>query len=229
MDDQTEPNAALNHIRNLVMENIRDRVAFNQITEEFCQMEKLHMLEVMAVADRAYTKVLRNFPNFLTGDSITVALVGTLAKAHEKHTLAILEGIEQSHQNWIQLKRDRSSAEAELLANNGQLFDCLLSEAANLPPAAFNNVLNLSIGLLLPIQHTMPPMQPTIVLTTQALTLGVIPLMGINLSVAGDAGDGGNDGDGRDQQADNNLPAGDGVPEAEPKEGQEADDLENDA
>ena len=122
----------------------------------------------------------------------------TLAKACDKHTLAVLEGIEQSHQNWIQLKKDRSDVEAELLANNGQLFDRLLSEAANLPPAAFNNVLNLSVGLLLPIQHTMLPIQPTIVLTTQALTFGVIPSMGINLSVTGSAGDGGNDGNGRD-------------------------------
>ena len=94
----------------------------------------------------------------------------------------------------------------ELLANNGQLFDHLLSKAVNLPPAAFNNVLNLSVGLLPPIQHTMPPIQPTIGLTTQVLTLGVIPLMGINLSVTGGAGDGGNDGDGRDQQADDNPP-----------------------
>ena len=55
VDDQTEPNAALSPIKNLVMENIRDRVAFNQITEEFCQMEKLHTLEVAAEADRAYS------------------------------------------------------------------------------------------------------------------------------------------------------------------------------
>ena len=106
MDDQTEPNLALSHIKNLVMENIRDRVAFNWITKEFCQMEKLHTLEVAAEADRAYSKVLKDFPDFLTGGSVTVALVDTLAKAHDKHTLAILEGIEQSHQNWIQLKKD---------------------------------------------------------------------------------------------------------------------------
>ena len=106
MDDQMEPNAALSCIRNLVMENIGDRVAFNWITEEFCEMEKLHMLEVAAEADRAYSKVLKDFSDFLTGGSITVALVDTLAKACDKHTLAILEGIEQSHQNWIQLKKD---------------------------------------------------------------------------------------------------------------------------
>ena len=57
-------------------------------------MERLHMLEVVAVANRAYTEVLKSFPDFLTGSSVTVALVDTLAKAHEKHTLAILEGIE---------------------------------------------------------------------------------------------------------------------------------------
>ena len=54
MDDPTEPNTALSHIKNLVMENIRDRVVFNWITKEFCQMEKLHMLEVVAEANRAY-------------------------------------------------------------------------------------------------------------------------------------------------------------------------------
>ena len=101
-----EPNAALSHIKNLVMENIRDRVAFNQITKEFCQMKKLHMLKVVAEADTAYSKVPKDFPDFLTGGSVTVALVDTLAKACDKHTLAILEGIEQSHPNWIQLKKD---------------------------------------------------------------------------------------------------------------------------
>ena len=106
MDDQTEPNATLSHVRNLVMENSRDRVAFDLITKEFCQMEKLHMLEVVTVADRAYSKVLKDFPDLLTGGSVTFPLVDTLAKAHDKHTLAVLEGIEQSHQNWIQLKKD---------------------------------------------------------------------------------------------------------------------------
>ena len=115
----------------------------------------------------------------------------------------------------------------ELLANIGQLFDHLLSEAVNLPPAAFNNVLNLSGGLLPPIQHTMLPIQTTIVLTTQAPTLRVIPSMGINLSVTGSAGDVGNDGDGRDQQADDNPPKDGGAPGTQPEEGQEVDDLNN--
>ena len=119
--------------------------------------------------------------------------------------------------------------EAELLASNGQLFDHLLSEAVNLPPAAFSNVLNLCVGLLPPIQHTMPPIQPTIVLTTQAPTLGVIPSMGINLSVAGSAGDGDNGGDDRDQQADDNPPEDHGAPGAEPEEGQEGDNPDDQA
>ena len=70
----------------------------------------------------------------------------------------------------------------------------------------------------------MPPIQPTIVLTTQVLTLGVIPSMGINLSVTGGAGDGGNDDDGRDQQAVDNPPEDGGGPGTEPEEGQEAGD-----
>ena len=93
-DEQADPVTALSCVRKWVMENIRDRIAFNQVTEEFCQMERLHMLEVAAVANRAYTKVLKSFPDFLTRSSVTVALVDTLAKACEKHTLAILEGIE---------------------------------------------------------------------------------------------------------------------------------------
>ena len=101
IDEQADPVAALAHVRKWVMENIGDRIAFNQITEEFCQMERLHMLEVTAVADKAYTQVLKNFPDFLTGGSVTIALVDTLVKAQEKHTLAVLEGIEQSHENWV--------------------------------------------------------------------------------------------------------------------------------
>ena len=69
------------------------------------------MLEVAAMADKAYTEVLKSFPDFLTGSSATVALVDTLVKAHEKHTLAVLEGIEQSHGNWAQFKVQRSNAE----------------------------------------------------------------------------------------------------------------------
>ena len=58
-------------------------------------MERLHTLEVAAVADKAYTQVLKDFPNFPHWVvSVTIALVDTLVKAHEKHTLAVLEGIE---------------------------------------------------------------------------------------------------------------------------------------
>ena len=161
------------------------------------------MLEVVAVANKAYTQVLKDFPNFLTRGSVTIALVDTLVKAHEKHTLAVLEGIEQSHENWVQLKVQRSNAETELLAHNGQFFECLL---------------NLSVGLLPPIQHTMLPIQPTIVLTTQVPTLGVIPSMGINFSVANGAGDGGDDGSDGGQQADGSPPEDHGASNAEPEE-----------
>ena len=65
-DEQPEPNAALGHIKSLMMANIRDRIAFNRITEEFCQLEKLHLMEVVAVADRAYSKALKDFPSLLT-------------------------------------------------------------------------------------------------------------------------------------------------------------------
>ena len=52
------------------------------------------MLEVVAMADKAYTQVLKDFPDILTGSSTTLALIHILAKACEKHTTAILEGIE---------------------------------------------------------------------------------------------------------------------------------------
>ena len=59
------------------------------------------MLEVVAVADKACTEVFKSFPDFLTGSSVTVALVDTLVKAQEKHTLAGLEGIKRSHENCV--------------------------------------------------------------------------------------------------------------------------------
>ena len=70
------------------------------------------MLEVAATANKAYTQVLQDFPDILTGSSTTVALVCTLAKAHEKHTTAVLEGIETSHENWMQFKIQRANAES---------------------------------------------------------------------------------------------------------------------
>ena len=120
------------------MDYIRDRIAFNGISEEYCQTERLHMLEVAAMASKAYTQVLQNFPDILAGSSTTVALIHTLAKAHEKHTTAILEGIEISHENWVQLKIQQANAESQLLTYTGQLYDHLLSEAAHLSPSAFS-------------------------------------------------------------------------------------------
>ena len=52
----------------------------------------------------------------------------------------------------------------------------------------------------------MPPIQPTIVLTTQAPTLGVLPSMGRNFSVADNAGDGAGASNDRAQQADDDIP-----------------------
>ena len=65
-DEQLKLNAALGCIKSLVMANIRDRIAFNRITEEFCQLEKLHLMEVVTVADRAYSNALKDFPSLLT-------------------------------------------------------------------------------------------------------------------------------------------------------------------
>ena len=70
------------------------------------------MLEVVTMANKAYTQVLEDFPDILAGSSTTVALICTLAKAHENHTGAILEEIEISHENWVQLKRQWANAES---------------------------------------------------------------------------------------------------------------------
>ena len=187
------------------MVNIRDRIAFNWITKEFCQLEKLHLIEVVAVANRAYSKALKDFPS-------TVALVDTLAKACDEHTLAVLKGLEESHKSWVKLKRDQFNAEVGLSASNSHLFDHLLSEAVNLSPAAFSNVLKLSMGLLPQVQHTMPPIQPTVVLTTQVLTLSVIPSMGVTIGAA-DGEDDGEDGDGGGDQPNDELQEDGGAPD----------------
>ena len=194
--DQAGPAVALSHVQKYVMEYVGDRIAFNRISEEYCQTERLHMLELVAMADKAYTQVLEDFSDVLTESSATVALIHTLAKACEKHTTAILEGIETSHETWVQLKIQCANAESQLLACTGQFYDHLLSEAAHLSPSAFSNVLKLSMGVLPPIQHTLPLMQPTIVLATQAPTLGVLPSMGINSGIVSSAGDGDAGGDG---------------------------------
>ena len=65
----------------------------------------------------------------------------------------------------------------------------------------------------------MLPIQPTIVLTTQAPTLGVLPSMGINFSVASGAGDGGDAGSDRAQQADDDIPKDHGGESNEDPEG----------
>ena len=164
--------------------------------------------------------------------SATVALIHTLAKACEKHTAAILEGIEISHENWVQLKMQQANAESRLLTRTGQLYDHLLSEAAHLSPSAFSNVLNLSMGVLPPIQHTMPLMQPTIVLATQAPTLGVLPSMGINFSVVDSAGDGGSNGDDAGgegvQETEDDVPRGPDARRGEGREGGGSKDHDHD-
>ena len=102
------------------------------------------------------------------------------------------------------------------------------SEAAHLSPSAFSNILNLSMGVLPPIQHTMPLMQPTIVLATQAPTLGVLPSMGINFSVVDSASDGGGDDDDaggdRVQETEDDVPGG---PDARCGEGREKEGSED--
>ena len=56
------------------------------------------------------------------------------------------------------------------------------------------------------------------VLTTQVATLRVLPSMGINFSVADGAGDGGNAGDNRTRQADDDIPKDcDAEPNKDPK------------
>ena len=103
-------------------------------------------------------------------------------------------------------------------------WSALLTEVVHLFPTTFSNILNLSMGLLPSIQHTMPPIQPTIVLTTQVPTLGVLPSMGINFSVASGAGDGDDPGSDRAQQADDNIPGDcDAGPDKDPEGGDSGD------
>ena len=225
--DQAGPAVALSCVQKYVMEYVRDRIAFNRISEEYCQTERLHMLEVAAMADKAYTQVLEDFSDVLTESSATVALICTLAKAHEKHTTAVLEGIETSHETWVQLKIEHANAESQLLACTGQFYDHLLLEAAYLSPSAFSNILNLSMGVLPPIQHTLPLMHPTIVLATQAPTLGVLPSMGINSGIVGSAGDGDAGGDGV-QEIEDNVPGSLGARCGEDREEEGSEDHDND-
>ena len=68
----------------------------------------------------------------------------------------------------------------------------------------------------------MPLMQPTIVLATQAPTLGVLPSNGINFSVVDSASDGGGNGNdaggGRVQKTEDDVPGG---PDTRCSEGRE--------
>ena len=51
--DQAGPAVALSCVQKYVMEYIGDRIASNRISEEYCQTERLHMLEVAAMVDKA--------------------------------------------------------------------------------------------------------------------------------------------------------------------------------
>ena len=185
------------------------------------------MLEVVAMANKAYKQVLEDFSDVLAESSATVALIRTLAKAHEKHIAAVLEGIEMSHETWVQLKIQCANAELQLLACTGQFYEHLLSEAVHLSPSAFSNILNLSMGVLPPIQHTLPLVQPTIVLATQAATLGVLPSIGINSGIVGSAGDGDAGGDGV-QEMEDNVPGSLGARCGEDREEEGSEDHDND-
>ena len=74
----------------------------------------------------------------------------------------------------------------------------------------------------------MLPIQPTIVLTTQVLTLGVLPSMAINFNVASGAGDGGDAGGDGAQQADDDIPEDHGAEPNEDPEGDGSRDCDND-
>ena len=92
----------------------------------------------------------------------------------------------------------RKLAEARLIESNGHFFNQLLSEATTFSPAAFTNILNLSVGLLPQVQHTLPPVQLTVVLATQVPMLGVISSMGLSLGVPDGRDDGNDSGDDED-------------------------------
>ena len=74
----------------------------------------------------------------------------------------------------------------------------------------------------------MSPIQPTIVLTTQVPTLRVLPSMGINFSVASGAGDGGDTGSDRAQQAGDDIPIDHGAEPSEDPKGDGSGDCDND-
>ena len=53
-EETSDLSATLSWIRKLLMENTVRHVSFNRITEEYCQLEKLQMMSVVAGTDQAY-------------------------------------------------------------------------------------------------------------------------------------------------------------------------------
>ena len=83
------------------------------------------------------------------------------------------------------------------------------------------------MGVLPSIQHTLPLVQPTIVLATQAPTLGVLPSMGINSGILGSAGDGDAGGDGV-QEMEDDVPGSLGARRGEDREEEGSKGHDND-
>ena len=120
---------------------------------------------------------------------MTAALMKCLVKAHDQHTFCVLTGLKDSHASWRELKKACAVAEVKLAESNNSFFDELFAEAKRFSPSVFTNILNLSIGLLPQIQHTIPLVQPTVVLTTQAPMLDVFPTRDLPPSRPDDMGD----------------------------------------
>ena len=80
-------------------------------------------MEVVAVANQASILALRDFPNLVNQGSITSALVDTMAKACDQHSLVVLKGLEETHENWVKLKKAQSKAEIGLFVSNSYFFD----------------------------------------------------------------------------------------------------------
>ena len=77
------------------------------------------------------------------------------------------------------------------------------------------------MGVLPPIQHTLPLMQSTIVLVTQAPTLGILPSVGINSGIVSSAGDG-------VQKMEDDVPGSLGARHGEDGEEEGSEDHDND-
>ena len=65
------------------MENIMDRVAFNWINEEILPDGKVAYIGGSGCGQQSLPTGPQRLPNFLTGGSVTIALVDTLVKTHE--------------------------------------------------------------------------------------------------------------------------------------------------